>query len=407
MEIICSSKNNIDPDSDDVEIVERKGIGHPDSVADIIAEHFSNKYSNYCLEKYGVVLNHWFDKVLISGGEANLKPGYSKVIKKPTVYLFGKITKVYDKDFILEELFRDTVITVFTSIFNIPVDEVPKISIDINSGIGTDHAPTFYSYDPKASGRAKLKLTSNDSVFCVGYAPYSKLENFVVNIENYINFKKFKMRFPETGYDVKVLAKRHKDNVDITVCVPFIANKVKSWSTYQEIKSELLHDLYKYSSSSWDSIKIYLNTKDVPGMGYLTVYGTALDKGDFGVVGRGNRYSGFISANRGETQEAYHGKNPIIHSGKLYSIISHRVARRVSHLLNIPVEVIFTINNGARLNDPNYLYLYASEKFGNSDNLISKIANFEIQGLEKLSKKIVSCNPITEFVNKSMLEIKE
>ena len=47
----------------DVEVVERKGIGHPDSLADILAESFSNDYSLYCLENFGTVLNYWFDKV--------------------------------------------------------------------------------------------------------------------------------------------------------------------------------------------------------------------------------------------------------------------------------------------------------------------------------------------------------
>jgi S-adenosylmethionine synthetase len=36
-----------------VEIVERKGIGHPDSLCDGIAERISREYSAWCLDNLG------------------------------------------------------------------------------------------------------------------------------------------------------------------------------------------------------------------------------------------------------------------------------------------------------------------------------------------------------------------
>ena len=45
-----------------VEMVERKGIGHPDTLADVIASAFSNKYSLYCIDAFGFIANHWVDK---------------------------------------------------------------------------------------------------------------------------------------------------------------------------------------------------------------------------------------------------------------------------------------------------------------------------------------------------------
>ena len=107
---------NIDPSQEKIEVVERKGIGHPDSVADIIAESFSNKYSKYCLEHFGEVLNHWFDKVTISGGEAELSPGFLKVLKKPKIYLFGKVTHVINNNIPLDLMFKETVNDVFLKI---------------------------------------------------------------------------------------------------------------------------------------------------------------------------------------------------------------------------------------------------------------------------------------------------
>ena len=52
----------------DFEIVERKGIGHPDTLSDALAEELSRVYSNYTLSKFGVILHHNFDKVGLCGG---------------------------------------------------------------------------------------------------------------------------------------------------------------------------------------------------------------------------------------------------------------------------------------------------------------------------------------------------
>ncbi|MCX7841342.1 MAG: methionine adenosyltransferase, partial [Anaerolineae bacterium] len=44
-------------DSLPVEIVERKGIGHPDSLCDGMAERISVEYSKWCLEHFGMILH--------------------------------------------------------------------------------------------------------------------------------------------------------------------------------------------------------------------------------------------------------------------------------------------------------------------------------------------------------------
>ena len=41
-----------------VEIVERKGIGHPDSLCDGMAERISVEYTHGCQENLGVLLHH-------------------------------------------------------------------------------------------------------------------------------------------------------------------------------------------------------------------------------------------------------------------------------------------------------------------------------------------------------------
>ena len=55
-----------------VEIVERKGLGHPDTLADALAERMSVAYSRHCLERFGAVLHHNLDKLYLRGGHCQI-----------------------------------------------------------------------------------------------------------------------------------------------------------------------------------------------------------------------------------------------------------------------------------------------------------------------------------------------
>ena len=71
-------KDYKDPEDRNIEIVERKGIGHPDTLADKIAEECSRIYSLYCMEHFGCILHHNVDKVYIGGGLFLLEDGKIK-----------------------------------------------------------------------------------------------------------------------------------------------------------------------------------------------------------------------------------------------------------------------------------------------------------------------------------------
>lgn len=43
------------PDKEDFEVVERKGLGHPDTLADGIAEIVEIEYAKYCLNMFGYI----------------------------------------------------------------------------------------------------------------------------------------------------------------------------------------------------------------------------------------------------------------------------------------------------------------------------------------------------------------
>ena len=80
----------------EVEYVERKGIGHPDSLIDGIMEKVSMDLSEQYLDTTGTVLHHNVDKGLIIGGSSEARFGYGKITRPIEVILTGRATKEYE-----------------------------------------------------------------------------------------------------------------------------------------------------------------------------------------------------------------------------------------------------------------------------------------------------------------------
>jgi S-adenosylmethionine synthetase len=97
---------------------------------------------------------------------------------------------------------------------------------------------------------------------------------------------------------------------------------------------------------------------DVKGRGigglYLTVLGSSVDTGDSGQVGRGNNAVGVIPLNRPMSSEAAAGKNPVSHVGKIYNLLSYRIANRVCENVNgIKETYIWLVSSiGKPINEP-------------------------------------------------------
>lgn len=401
MQIHIINKFNKSIEDEVVEMVERKGIGHPDSLADLIAESFSNQYSQHCLKRFGVILNHSSDKVVLSGGKANISFGKSIILKPIKIYLFGKVTRGVGKEKIdVMKIFQKSVQDVFISIFKSKdILKNIKCILDFNDGIGLDHLKEFY--DPKninSFSQLKDLGVANDTVVCSAYAGFSKAEFLAIKLENFINSSLFKGKFPETGYDVKIMITRIKNKFDITICLPFIAKRTKSFSFYKQqlsLAKKLISQKAKKIIRN-GKIIVYINTKDQGKGGYVTVFGTALDKGDFGVVGRGNKYNGIINANREMSIEAVKGKNPVHHSGKLYNIISQDIANEIYKKFRIENYINISARNGHPLQSPAYVVVKICKNSIQKD-IIVKIVNKKIHNIKRCYKKIIQVDPVKDF----------
>lgn len=311
-----------------VEIVERKGLGHPDSVCDAIMDSISVKLCKEYLEKVGSILHHNADKSLLVAGDVELNFGGGKV-KEPMLLVLGdRATNEADGVLIpVEELALQAAKDWIKSNLRF-VDPEEHVRYQVELKPGSPNLVDIF----KRKGRV---LGANDTSAAVGYAPMTKLERIVLKTELYVNSSMFKKKFPESGEDVKVMGLRKNGDLDLTVSMAFVDRYVQDERDYFGRKSEILEDLQMFvkTNATFDNVNVALNTLDVPGRGvngvYLTVLGTSAESADSGEVGRGNRVNGVIPLNRPTCSEAAAGKNPVSHVGKIYNLLTHRIANRV------------------------------------------------------------------------------
>ncbi len=73
--------NQIPLEKQRIELVERKCLGHPDSLADGIAESISQALCKTYLDEFGVVLHHNTDQGEVVAGESSPKFGGGRMIR--------------------------------------------------------------------------------------------------------------------------------------------------------------------------------------------------------------------------------------------------------------------------------------------------------------------------------------
>jgi len=321
-----------------IEVVERKGVGHPDSIADALAEETSKALCRMYVKEIGHVLHHNTDETQIVAGESSPKFGGGVVISPAYILLVGRATAyvTQDKkniDFPCKtEALRSAREYLKKTFTNLDVDS--EIILDVKMGQGSDDLRGVYQTS---------KHLANDTSFGVGYAPYSITDRVVLETEEYINGK-LKDTLKETGHDVKVMASRVGRKLTLTVACAMVDKFIDDASHYRSAVAELKDKVYdnalKVINGELD-LKLEVNTGDdyKRGVYYLTNTGLSMEMGDDGSVGRGNRANGLITPYRPMSMEATSGKNPITHIGKIYNIMSKLIAEDVSKRISPDVEV--------------------------------------------------------------------
>ena len=326
----------------EIEIVERKGIGHPDSVSDALAETVSRALCKMYKKEVGTVLHHNTDETQIAAGKAAPRFGGGTIIDPTYILLVGRATTDVTVNKVLKELpCKPTALKAAREYMrktfpNVDVDA--DIIMDARLGMGSDDLTGVY----KTSG-----VLANDTSFGVGYAPYSITDRLVLETEELINSKKFKSVLPETGQDVKVMGSRVGNKITMTIACAmvdrYIPDKTHYKAAIEDMYNRVNENALNIIDKSGENIKFKLdiNTGDnyKNNVYYLTVTGLSQEMGDDGSVGRGNRCNGLITPYRPMSMEATSGKNPITHIGKLYNIMSKLIAEDVAKKVSPEVEV--------------------------------------------------------------------
>ncbi|HIP90423.1 MAG TPA: methionine adenosyltransferase [Candidatus Nanopusillus sp.] len=355
---IVVNKLNIDPiEERPIEIVERKGLGHPDSICDGIAESVSSALCKMYKEKMGVILHHNTDQVELVGGYAYPKLGGGHIVTPIYILLSGRATtELLDKD--KGELIKLPASSVAIkaarsylqkTIRNLDIDSDVVVDCRIGQG-STDLIEVF------ERKKSEIPL-ANDTSFGVGYAPFSTTEKLVLETERLLNSDELKNEIPAVGEDIKVMGLREGKKITLTVAMAAVDKYVKSVEEYQKVKDAVKKKIEELAKNITDyEVEVCINTADDENTIYLTVTGTSAEMGDDGSVGRGNRANGLITPFRPMSMEAASGKNPINHIGKIYNILSNLIARDVAKLSGVKECYVRMLSQiGKPINEPKLL----------------------------------------------------
>ncbi|MFX1565839.1 MAG: methionine adenosyltransferase [Promethearchaeota archaeon] len=331
-----------------LEIVERKGKGHPDTILDAVVENVGVKLCNYYIDNFGGILHHNVDKGSIAGGRAQVEFGGGELLEPIYICVVGRATtEVFKKqDLVRIPLGTLTLESMKKTLKNTLrfLDPTEQVLMDYKIKPGSVDLTHVFDHAVDNIPRA------NDTSFGVAYAPFSETEKIVYQTEQLLNSDKFKKKHPEVGEDVKVMGLRTDNDIKLTVAAAMIAQLVSDADHYNGVLKDVRDAVLDHARKITDrDVSIVVNSADDPkrGVYYLTLTGTSAEMGDDAGVGRGNRANGLITPCRPMSLEATAGKNPRNHVGKIYNVLAQRISDRViaeePKVLEIAVKILTRI----------------------------------------------------------------
>ncbi len=355
---------------DTIEMAERKGIGHPDTICDEITEQISIELCKYYLREFGAIMHHNVDKALLIGGQSQPSYNGGKVVQPISLIISGRATsQLKDKKIPIEEIAIETSKNwLRKNIRHLSVEKDIQLTSRIRPG-SEGLVELFNRY-----GKAEIPL-ANDTSFGAGYYPVTELESTIIRIEELLNDRSTKKGFPFIGEDIKVMGvKEHLRNyftIAIAVVDKYILNLDDYIQKIESVKEFIINNL------NLSNARVNINTADDYSSEsiYLTVTGTSAEHSDDGQVGRGNRINGLITPYRPMSLEATSGKNPISHTGKIYNYFAMDLSRAVveNHLAD-EARVFIISQIGKPINEPQLLHFQLKNR---------KVSKKQIENLAK------------------------
>ena len=355
--LVCTTATDRPLADAPIEVVERKGLGHPDSICDALAEEISIALSRHYLEHFGVILHHNVDKLLLVSGQSRPAFGGGEVIAPITLYLAGRATfeargRIVPVEAIAIEACRSWLQTHMRYL-----DPLRHVRIHCCIGPGSSDLVQLF-----LRRRDPSTWLANDTSIGTGFAPLTPLEQLTLRVERELRSPELLALRPERGEDLKVMAVRRGTRMALTVSDAFVDRTLRSIDDYQACREQLRADVRSCAGLGGE-LDVQVNAADDLDAGsiYLTVTGTSAESGDDGEAGRGNRACGLITPYRAMSMESVAGKNPVSHVGKLYNVAAFRIAaqlvEQVTGVRSASVQLVSRI--GAPVREPQLVHVQA------------------------------------------------
>lgn len=207
------------------EVVERKGLGHPDTLADGIAELASIRYSQYCLRHVGAVLHHNLDKVAVLGGLARFDWETGEFMRPVRVVFGGRAsTHFRGREVPLRELLEQAAHEQLSAALpgyeHVPVRFIHET---------TDSSKFERWYRPESLDDLpeRKQARCNDTALLAGLAPQTAAETLALATESYL------ASLPWVGSDIKALVVREGHDYTITAAAPALAGGLSHAADYR------------------------------------------------------------------------------------------------------------------------------------------------------------------------------
>lgn len=369
MDFLKVEKVYQNPEDRRIEIVERKGIGHPDTLADALAESVSMEYARYCKANFGAILHHNVDKLYIGAGHFKIGYGFCEMLEPVKVFVNGRMSKSFNGSNIdLDQICQKAIRQYLGS--TLPYLGEDQVAINSNS---TQHTKVPHWFSPR--GKIDLpeyeNLRANDTSVCVSHWPMTTSERLAYELERY--FWDMKEDFPvpkfkQFGQDIKVMVSREDHHIDVTVCLPVISTQISSLDDNDFYVLEAEDALNKLAEEIVAGTEYSVRVRANPYQRiYMLGIGSCIECGEEGVVGRGNMNSGIIPIFRSHSVEAWAGKNPVYHTGRVLGFLTMNLAKAIFNKLGVKCTVIAMTKNSHSLLPPYMLSVEVDQDISSDD----------------------------------------
>ena len=344
----------------EVEIVERKGQGHPDTLCDDLSELACRVLCQYYRDTFGVVLPHKMDQFLLIGSGSRPALGGGELIGPIRLIVRGTaVSAVNGRPVATAEILEPPLRALLRRRLRLP---------DPDGDLAFEYRLRDVLFDFDRFGGDGHRRASEDTSVGVGCWPPTRLERLVLELETELAGAAFHDRCAPLGSEVKLLAVRSGRDLSLTIAAAMLADRCPDRESYEAARTAVAELASRRCGeagldpevvvNSFDDIPLDLRARshtgtyrDVHPEAYVLVTGSHAEKGT-GLTGRGNRLNRLITPMRPMSMEAAWGKPPW-HPGKLYAAAAHRIARRLhAEMGAATASVYLTSRIGADIASP-------------------------------------------------------